>query len=391
MLGVDWGMRAAPCLLFALVLSGCPGQGLNSNVPEVRIVDLDPEHGPVAGGTPVTVTGFGFDGDVAVWFNGTPLPTTRVDSLTLVITTPAGEPGLVDVSVTTVHGEATQEAAFLYTDGATGTATGGTVTGGTTTGAPAPTGLTAGVIQYTLTQTACLSCWAGSNAIDMFAQAAFHDPVNEGWTDWWPALGTCEVNPNVYDPPLSSYWDAGSSVTLSGRTTVPLTPSAALPGTYEAVGLILGDFEIDDWYDLQVAGGFDVPAQTITDVLNTPPGLGYLYPSSLIFTDSGFSTPWSKQSGASITWSTATTGSVLMQAFVMDATGTSIIGDIVCHEMDLGTMTIPENVLAGFPTQSPVGMYFHRVSESFSVIPTSGHTVHGVAQIGVLGTAVITQ
>ena len=48
-----------PIALAALV--GCGGSGLDPQGVDVKILDLEPEEGPLTGGTPVTITGLGFD------------------------------------------------------------------------------------------------------------------------------------------------------------------------------------------------------------------------------------------------------------------------------------------------------------------------------------------
>ncbi|MEO6116805.1 MAG: IPT/TIG domain-containing protein, partial [Pseudolysinimonas sp.] len=69
--------------------------------PLVSVVTIDPNFGPEAGGTAVTITGTCFTGATGVDFGGTPgTAFTVVDDSTITVTTPAGS-GLVDV---TVHG-----------------------------------------------------------------------------------------------------------------------------------------------------------------------------------------------------------------------------------------------------------------------------------------------
>ncbi|WP_123679475.1 IPT/TIG domain-containing protein [Curtobacterium sp. PhB115] len=68
---------------------------------------LDPDHGPAAGGTVVTVTGTGFTDDSTVSVDGSDPITpdsTSADGTTLTFTTPAHAAGVVEVTVTTAAG-----------------------------------------------------------------------------------------------------------------------------------------------------------------------------------------------------------------------------------------------------------------------------------------------
>ncbi|WP_022899088.1 IPT/TIG domain-containing protein [Humibacter albus] len=63
------------------------------------ITSLDPTHGPQAGGTSVTITGTGFTGATGVTFGGTSAAYTVVDDSHITVTSPAHDPGAVDVVV----------------------------------------------------------------------------------------------------------------------------------------------------------------------------------------------------------------------------------------------------------------------------------------------------
>ncbi len=69
------------------------------------ITSLTPTHGPVAGGTAVTITGTGFTGATAVTFGGTPAAAfTVVNDTTIAATSPAHAVGPVNVTVQTPNG-----------------------------------------------------------------------------------------------------------------------------------------------------------------------------------------------------------------------------------------------------------------------------------------------
>ena len=105
--------------------------------PIPAVASLSPSAGPVAGGITVTITGAGLANATAVKF-GTALATVVSDSPTqLVVTSPAGLVGTVDVTVVTAGGVSALTAADHYTYVAAPTVTGvspmaGPATGGTT-------------------------------------------------------------------------------------------------------------------------------------------------------------------------------------------------------------------------------------------------------------------
>jgi len=81
------------------------------------ITGVNPNQGPTAGGTTVTIGGTNFDGDdTTVSFDGVPATDTTVVSPTeITATTPAGTAGAVDVTVTTGSGqEATLPDGYTY-------------------------------------------------------------------------------------------------------------------------------------------------------------------------------------------------------------------------------------------------------------------------------------
>lgn len=80
------------------------------------ITNVNPNTGPVAGGTSVTISGTGFTGVTSVTFDGVAGTSLNVSNdTTLTITTPAGTAGQVDVVVThPVGGSDTETNGFTY-------------------------------------------------------------------------------------------------------------------------------------------------------------------------------------------------------------------------------------------------------------------------------------
>ena len=377
------------------VTSGC-GSGLSQGVPEVRIIAVDPSSGSVEGGTLVEITGFGFSGDVVVWFDGSPVPTTRVDDFTLVVSSPAaGQAGSIDIKVTTEFGDATAPDGFRYTDGAVTTIDTGTGSApGTTTATVTPTGLTGGIAQFVLTQIACPTCFVGwfASDVDIWVEVALHEPVSASWTDWWPTEGTCVNNP-VSNPLSAQRYDVGIFAYLtSGGVQVTLDQQGGPFGpSYGAADLQVIDFVHPVYYDLTAPGGSDLGAVNITDAVLTPSGFATINPESIIYTDQldAFSAQFSRSAGAGIGWSPTGPGTVDVLLMVFSADGSQIQGSIFCREWDDGYMVIPSNALQPFPVGSAMAIYVHRTEYTESVIPNNGHTLQSVSQMGVLGTGII--
>jgi len=76
---------------------------------------ISPATGPVAGGTPVTLTGTGFTGATLVTIGGTAASSvTVVSNTTITATTPAGTAGTADIIIVAPGGTATGTDAFTY-------------------------------------------------------------------------------------------------------------------------------------------------------------------------------------------------------------------------------------------------------------------------------------
>jgi hypothetical protein len=98
-----------------LAQSACGATGPDINaVPTVT--GVVPNSGPTAGGTAVTITGTGFQCVTGVKFGTTPAATYTVVSPTeITATSPAGNPGTIDVTVTNCNGTSPTGAADQFT------------------------------------------------------------------------------------------------------------------------------------------------------------------------------------------------------------------------------------------------------------------------------------
>lgn len=111
------------------------GPGPDGGLPPLAVTAVQPSHGPWTGGTSAVVRGRGFEEGATVSFGARlvePLDVSLVDDNRLAVTTPAGEPGAVDVRVALPDGrEAVLDDGFVfdgwYVDPPSGSAAGGSL------------------------------------------------------------------------------------------------------------------------------------------------------------------------------------------------------------------------------------------------------------------------
>jgi hypothetical protein len=84
-----------------------------SYLPPPALTGIAPASGPTAGGTPVTITGTDLTGATGVSFGSTPVTISGDTGTQVTVTSPAGDPGPVNVTVTTPAGTSNAES-FTY-------------------------------------------------------------------------------------------------------------------------------------------------------------------------------------------------------------------------------------------------------------------------------------
>ncbi len=379
-------------------LNACSGVGLDEFGPSdsvstgVQILSIDPYYGSTSGATTVTITGVAFDGDLEVFFGNANLDVTRITEDSIVVTTPfLGFESTVNVTVTDGLSEDTWAEGYTFTDGPPPDPpdTGGTVdTGGTNTTTNG-SGMTGGLIEMSLLQIACPDCFGASSAIVVNASAAFHSPVAESWLEWLPTSGTCESNPVVSGPDVTTI-DVGEWVYLnSGSRSLGLRRNNGSTGVrYQATGLGETDFIRTAHYDMQVP---ESSGRDVTDALLTPQGWSTIEPSAILLTNqvSAFSAPISRQ-GQMFSWTPyGGSGTFLILLTVYNSAGTTLLGNVLCRGEDNGSLNVPGSYLSGFPRNGLVSITFMRYQIESSTIVSNGSTLEGVASIAVQGTGVI--
>ena len=375
-----------------LALLGCGSFGLTTpggdagEAEGLVIEGIDPAWGFPSDETVVTLSGVGLEGATSVEFGRSELAFTRVDD-TLVVTAPAlGFEAVIDVTVRGDAGEDTVEGGFTYaseepeeTD---------TDTDADTDSDADADGKIGGLVQLTLAQYACPTCYDPAlPEVDVYAVAAFHAPTRDGWLDWLPAEGDCTVDP-VSSAPTSAYLDAGEWMYLtSGSRAVALR--AASDHVFASTGLAESDFVRNAGYDLSLSeGGSGLDAFDEVDALTTPQGFSSVAPSAILLTNpaDAFSARIQK-ANAAFAWSpSGGGGSFVVELGVYDGRSGAPLGAVVCRGPDDGSLQVPSNKLASFPSGSLLVIGLHRYAIGTFDRPDNGSEVETLATMGVVGT-----
>jgi len=355
----------------------------------------------------VTVTVEGLEGTPQLWFGNAELDVTLVAADQLLVSSPyLGFESPVDVRFASDLGEDTWIEGFTYTDG---TAPDPPDTGqdpvdsgdtqdtdtDTDTDTDSPgTGKTAGIVEMSLLQIACPSCFGFASDIEVFASAGFHTPVNASWTDWMPAVGTCVPN-LVPSGPSVSFEDVGEYVYLnSGSRSVSLRKTNGSSGaTYQSSGMSAQDYVRTASFDLSVPSD---SGKEVSGVLATPQGWDSIQPFELLYTNpvTAFSAQMYRQS-ATFSWSPSGGSGTFMivvqffQYYDYYLGLGSYLGSVMCRGNDNGTFTIPQSQFQSYPSGTALVVSMYRYQIENSTMSGSGHSIEGVASLGVMGTGVL--
>ncbi len=204
-------------------------------VPTISETGINPTSGPTVGGTPVTITGTGFDGPTTVVFGTTPATdVTVVNSTTVTVLSPAHAAGPVSVTLADPGGVATAAQQFTYVAGpvvgaqglspAYGPVAGGTVVTITGTGLTNTTAVTFGGVAGT----SIVNTSDSSITVTTPAHAA--GPVPVVITAGGQTATAVEQFTYVAVPTISANGVVPNSGPTSGGTPVTITGSGFVPG-----------------------------------------------------------------------------------------------------------------------------------------------------------------
>ena len=382
-----------------LALPACTdGLGLDELASEnggVFIEELVPFWGPTAGGTEVTITGSGFEGALSVSFGNASLDVTKVAENTVVVVSPAlGFEDSVDVSLGSDLGTYVLEGGFTYSDSGPPDPvdTGADDTGDTDD--VEPTGLTGGLVDFSLTQIACPICLGLTSYVSVEASVGFHTPTSGSWIGWLPATGQCVQNPSS-SALSSSMTDVGEYVYLnSGSRSVSLRRTTGTSGqlVYQGSGLGEEDFIRTAYYDVSVPDGGSLGSFNVSDGVLTPQGWDNIGPIELLYDYPLAFTAAIRRSNATFSWSpSGGTGTFIVLIEAYNSSSGMLLGSLLCRGQDNGSMTVPSSAFTGFPTGSLLTVGLYRYQVETGTIPANGSSLEGIARMGVIGTGVLRQ
>ena len=389
--------------MLLLMPVGCGSLGLeptrhlsDSDAGPVTIVSVDPSFGPIDGGNAVTLTGTGFEGSITVSFGSAEVSASKLGETTIAVTAPdAGVEATVDLTVTTELGSVTLPGAYRFgSEPPDSGQDSGQDSGGDSSGETGDSGGesgVAGLLEFSLLQIACPSCFGLTSDLEVTADAAFHRPVSGSWVSWIPATGSCASSATA-TPPTSTFLDAGAYVHLqSGSHSLGLVRTTGASGpSYVASGLANDDYARTAFYGLDIDGGPDWSAEILDDAMLTPQGFSEITPAEVLYSDSRSAfTAQVSRNGQEFGWAPfGGTGTFLILIEAYDGTTGNPLGQGLCTGSDNGSMIVPSSVLGAWPRGSLLAIYFLRYQIEHPQF-ASGATLESVARVGVLGTGVI--
>ena len=381
-----------------LALPACTdGLGLDEMASDnggVFIDSVEPFWGPTAGGTEVTLSGSGFEGTLSVSFGNASLDVTKVADDAVVVVSPAlGFEGSVDVTLSSDLGTHVLDGGFTYSDSGppdpvdTGADTGDS-------GGEEPTGLTGGLVDFSLTQIACPICMGLTSYVSVEASVGFHTPTAGSWISWLPSTGQCVQNPSS-TVLASSMMDVGEYVHLnSGSRSVSLRRTTGSNGqlVYQAAGLGEEDFVRTAYYDVSVPDGGSLGSFNVSDGVLTPQGWDNIGPVELLYDFPLSFSAAIRRSNATFSWSpSGGTGTFIVLIEVYNSSSGMLMGSLLCRGQDNGSMTVPSSAFTGFPNGSLLTVGLYRYQVETGTIPANGSSLEGIARMGVIGTGVLRQ
>ena len=351
---------------------------------------IAPAAGPIAGSTPVTITGTGFTGATAVTFGGTAATTFTVNSATqITATTPAHAAGVVNVVITTPSGPVTGTSAYTYSS----VPTFGSI-------APAA-GPIAGSTPVTITGTG----FTGATAVTFSGTAATAFTVNSATqiTATTPAHAAGVVNVVVTTPggpvtgtsaytytavptftsiaPAAGKIAGGTSVTITGTgfTGATAVTLDGIPAT--GVSVVSGN-SITATTPAHAAGAVDV---VITTPNGTATGPGaYTYAAVPTFTSIAPSIGTTLGGTAVTITGTGFTGATAVTLDGIPATGITVVSDTSITATTPFNSAGPADVVVTTPGGSVTGLgaytYTSTAAPTFtSIAPAIGPLAGGTA------------
>jgi hypothetical protein len=256
-----------------------------------------------------------------------------------------------------------------------------------------PTGMGGGMIQVGSTWTPCVDCFVGVPEIDSFAAAVFHSSTTNAWYDWIPAIGTCSVpyGPNV-NP--STYYDVGGFIEILSPTVVTKLNRFYESGrpTYRSGQMGVYGYTSGVGYQLSVGPNSTLGSFSTSDIVTTPMEFTHAQPSQYFASDpySAFAGLLRRSYSNQFTYlPIGDSDFFILTVDIYDYTGVTYLGGVMCVDLDDGSFTMPSGTLSSFPSYSLAAITYYKWIITETTVPTSGDTIEGVGQYGIVGTATL--
>jgi hypothetical protein len=356
---------------------------------ELCIDDISPNWGPSTGGTEVRIYGSGFDGDIGVSFARLELSAiTRLGPNELVLTSPQGSNGPIDVTVWSDYGEVVVENGFTYSDSGAPPDTGFEDSGSGDTGSSGEdnsgAGQIGGVIEYSMVVDGYLL--ASTEGYSINANAMLHEPTSGSWLSWLAPVGSC-LNFTGTTPLSNTPLSFGNWAYLTApNSSIPMQFNGS---QFVSSNLVTSDYIKGNSYDLSIPDqDLEIPNAVVTAM-----GMGQTFGPSQFFAGGDYSTNYYMSTSTYFTWDVDSDASSTMLFIfeVLDGTTFDSLGAFQCHSSDVGSYQLPPDIFTGALYGDIIIVQMLRLRTTSSINPMNGSTIEGFSTTGGIGVAIFVQ
>ena len=370
----------------------------NDEMCSFCITGVQPNLGPLNGGTTITVTGEGFDNSMTVYFGNGSIAFSVFSENELVFQTPSSlVVGTIDISIEKGFDTHTFYDAFTYYE--EGGATTGCTTGGTTTGGGTNTGgntggttggsnagMLTGLVEMAVQYYTIPELSPDGNNPMITASFINHQGTSGSWQTWIPPVGGCQNHTALSIPHLVNGTSVGSSVTFTSTQSSFILPSTIDEhgGTTYTSPLNIYQIGANHSYSIELPTG-----ETIPGAISLPSDFISFVPIEPFTSTNIFSTPISVNN-FSLQWTANTPPAEILVILEYFSYPDMIpAGVTVCSAQDIGSLFIPSSIIGSYVNYNIV-LQLYRMRRG-SIYRTDGSYVETLSLNGWTGTAYISQ
>lgn len=329
---------------------------------ELRLTDVVPPFGRLAGGEAVTLSGV-FPEDprnLVVTFGSVVAPIESATATELVVLSPpSGQAGPVMVTVTEGARFSLRDGAFAYF---------------------ADRSDRVGLIGIVRRDERVGGYWPADAVSDGRAELGFVDAHDWSLAEIYGTSGCTYLFDATVPVPVDT--GAEALVLTTGPTSLPLEPL----GTVGYFGATLNDADVAAGASFglgPLAGGPDWPRLTVPDLVTIPPAFQVLLPdldsATLPTVSQSFTVQWTGSGGDYMVLD--------LQREYLEGETWTLLDDVVCTVPDTGSFTVPASVWPDWYAQERVYIRLGRVVEASRSLPHDGSTTVVAGVYSVVGVA----